>query len=206
MKRILIPTAIVAITIAAAVLVGLSVYHRRELQTTKKEVNDLLAQVFHSGVNQGNVLDDLHRMGAKAWPAEIQALSQPGEIGAAAGLVLLNDRNAYKAMPELVRLLGDKNPAARAQAATLIMFHLRPQDTFAMPALIKALSDPNDSVRARSAQALGKLGPAAGKAVPALTKVLHDDSVFARIVAAESLSSIDGNQDAVGDSCSQGRD
>jgi HEAT repeats len=197
MKRILIPTAIVAITIAAAVFIGLWGYHYHESQTTKKAVDDLLAQVFHSGLNQRNVFNNLGRMGAKAWPAEIQALSQTGEIGSAAGLVLLNDRNAYKALPEFVRLLGDKRSVVRAQAATLIMFHLRPQDTFALPALIKALSDPNDSVRARSAQALGKLGPAAGKAMPALTKVLHDDSVFARIVAAESLSSIDSNQDAV---------
>lgn len=197
MKRILISTATAATVLAAAIYIGMSVHRWHESQIVKKEVNDLLPQVFHSGANQRNVLNNLQKMGAKALPAEVQALTQTGEIGSAASLALLNDRNAYKALPELVRMLGNKDSVVRARAATLIMFHLRPQDTFALPALIKALNDPNDSVRARSAQALGKLGPAGEKAAPALTKVLHDNSVFARIVAAESLSSIDRNQNAM---------
>lgn len=197
MKRILILTAIVAAMLTAAIYTGLSLHRRHESQITKKTVDDLLAQVFHSGTNQRSVLDNLHKMGPKVWPAEIQALTQTGEIGSAASLVLLNDRNAYKALPELLRLLGDKESVVRVQAATLIMFHLRPQDTFALPALIKALSDTNDSVRARAAQALGKLRSAAEPAVAALTGVLNDNSVFARIMAAMSLSSIDNSQNAM---------
>ncbi|HEX7577498.1 MAG TPA: hypothetical protein VF430_05610, partial [Verrucomicrobiae bacterium] len=85
MMRPLFLFAIVAVVLAVVIYEGL-LAHR------KMVVNDSLKLVFSSGTNQGTVLRNLQKMGAQAVPAEVQALSQTGEIGSAAELALLNNR------------------------------------------------------------------------------------------------------------------
>jgi HEAT repeat protein len=58
--------------------------------------------------------------------------------------------------------------------------------------LIEALSDEDEEsmVRERAAWLLGKLGPRAAKAVPALIEALSDDNYYLRLCAAEALAEI----------------
>src|ERR1039457_4374360 len=114
MKRPLIFFLIVAVALIVVIYVGL-LAHR------KMGVNDSLKQVFSSGTNQGTVLRNLQKMGARAVPAEVQALSQTGEIGSAAELALLNNRSATNILPDVLRLLGDENPEVRQRAAGIVM-------------------------------------------------------------------------------------
>ena len=189
MKRPLVLFAIVVAVLAVVIYEGLQA-HR------KMVVNDSLKQVFSSGTNQGTVLKNLQMMGAQAVPAEVQALSQTGEVGSAAELALLNNRRATDALPEIVQLLQDKNSEVRQRAASVIEQHIHTQDTFALPALIKALDDTNEYVREDMALALSKFGSAAESALPALVKALADGSARVRIMAAMALPKIDGSQTA----------
>jgi len=195
MKRALIPFAIVAVALAVVIYEGL-LAHRRMV------VNDTLKRVFSSGTNQGTVLRNLQKMGAQAVPAEVQALSQTGEIGSAAELALLNNRSATNVLPKIVSLLEDKNPQVRRSAAGLVMDqianadHFDPRNISFLPVLIRALNDTNEYVREDMAIALSKFGTAAESAVPALVKALDDGSARVRIMAAMALSKIDGSQNA----------
>jgi HEAT repeat protein/predicted Ser/Thr protein kinase len=169
----------------------------------KSEVNELLAQVFGvraSGNSQSKVLRQLREMGAKAIPAQVQALSQPGEIGSAAHLALLNNRITTNAVPELVQLLEHKDSEVRQHAASLVSHHIgvvRAKDTFALPALIKGLNDSNEYVREYMAIALSKFGSEAEQVVPALLGALKDRSRRVRIAAVRALTAVDAGQTAM---------
>jgi HEAT repeat protein len=193
MKRPLIIFAIVAAVLSVVIYEGLQA-HRKTV------VNDSLKQVFSSGTNQGTVLRNLQRMGAQAVPAEVQALSQTGEIGSAAELALLNNRSATNVLSDVVPLLESKDSEVRGHAAGIVMDQIanriRSPDVSFLPALIKALNDTNEYVREDMALALSKFGPAAETAVPALAKALEDDSARVRITAAKALSEIDNSQNA----------
>jgi HEAT repeat protein len=193
MKRPLILFAIVAVVLAVVIYEGL-LAHR------KMVVNDSLKRVFSSDTNQGTVLRNLQKMGAQAVPAEVQALSQTGEIGSAAELALLNNRGATNVLPDIVRLLGDKNPEVRQRAAGIVMDQIttrtRSPDISLLPALIRALNDTNEYVREDLAIAFSKFGTAAESAVPALVTALDDSSARVRITAAMALSKIDSSQNA----------
>jgi HEAT repeat protein len=193
MMRPLFLFAIVAVVLAVVIYEGL-LAHR------KMVVNDSLKLVFSSGTNQGTVLRNLQKMGAQAVPAEVQALSQTGEIGSAAELALLNNRSATNVLPKIVSLLEDKNPEVRLRAAGLISDKvangIRLSDSTFVPALARALNDTNDYVREEMALALSELGPAAELAVPALAKALNDNSARVRIMAAMALLKIDASQKA----------
>ena len=193
MKRPLIIFAIVAAVLSVVIYEGL-LAHRKTV------VNDSLKQVFSSETNQGTILRNLQRMGAQAVPAEVQALSQTGEIGDAAELALLNNRSATNVLSDVVPLLESKDSEVRGRAAGIVMDQIanriRSPDVSFLPALIKALNDTNEYVREDMALALSKFGPAAETAVPALAKALEDDSARVRITAAKALSEIDNSQNA----------
>lgn len=193
MKRPLIGLAIIMVVLSVVIYAGL-LAHR------KMVVNDFLKQVFNSGANQGTVLSNLQTLGAQAVPAEVQALSRTGEIGSAAELALLNNRSATNVLPDILRLLGDKNPDVHQRAAGIVTDQIATRthspDIAFLPVLIRALNDTNEYVREDMALALSKYGPAAGTATPALLKALDDSSARVRIMAATALSKIDSSQNA----------
>jgi HEAT repeat protein len=195
MQRPLILFAIVAAVLSVVIYEGL-LAHRKTV------VNDSLKQVFSSETNQGTILRNLQRMGAQAVPAEVQALSQTGEIGSAAELALLNNRSATNVLPQVVPLLESKNPEVRLRAASIVMdrivnaAHFDSANANFLPVLIRALDDTNKYVRGEMALALSKFGSSGEAAVPALTKALDDESARVRISAAMALSKIDGSQTA----------
>ncbi len=55
---------------------------------------------------------------------------------------------------------------------------------------VEKLTDQNASVRRKAAIALGRIGPAAKEAVPALITALKDENKYVRRVAAEALGRI----------------
>jgi len=194
MKRTVYIIAILAV-VAALVWGGSAWSHWHNTKAIEARVQTDLGQYFHSGgPGQAAIRDDLRRMGSNALPAQIAALSRTGYVGSAAEGMLLNDRNAAVALPEFVRLLGDKNAQTRRRAIGLVAHFIQPADTFALPALAGAMNDPDSSVRARAAIALGKFGPAAVTAGPLLIDAMDDTVTNVRIWAALTLSSVDTNQ------------
>jgi HEAT repeat protein len=85
---------------------------------------------------------------------------------------------AAEAVPELIKALRDDARVAVNAAQALWLIGLR-----AVPALIEALGDLDPRVRGCAAGALGKIGPAAAEAVPALIGALRDDAPNSLFVA-----------------------
>jgi HEAT repeat protein len=125
-------------------------------------------------------------------------------------------KDAKQAAPALVELLKDEEISVRREAAwalgeieaeakdaaPALISALKDMDFFdqagktlekmgvkALPFLIRALNDKNDDVRSRVIKAIGKLGPEAVEAVPALIKVVKEDK-FVSLEAAGTLGDI----------------
>lgn len=60
-------------------------------------------------------------------------------------------------------------------------------------ALVEALKDKDKFVRMEAARALGRIGPPAREAVPALTALLRDSELFVSREAQAALRSIGGS-------------
>jgi HEAT repeat protein len=90
----------------------------------------------------------------------------------------------------LVQSLGDKDDAARANAANVLGL-MGSGAKAAVPALAKALQDKDLTVRAEVALALGEIGPAAKSAVPELLETLKsEDLVFVEPLVLGTLGKI----------------
>src|SRR5579883_1683866 len=61
-------------------------------------------------------------------------------------------------VPQLVRLLDDRNPMIRQEAAGALG-RIGPKARAATPALVRSLNDPTGSVRSNAAWSLGHVGP-----------------------------------------------
>ena len=197
MKRIII-AAVVLAALGVAIYGGIKL-HRKH--TVKAAVNNSLKQVFGSEGGQDKALNDLRKMGPKAVPDTIQELAQPGDIGSAAELSLLNNPNTKNFLPDLISMLESKNPDAREHAASLVMDQIANDrialDVSVLPVLIRTLNDTNEYVREDMALALSKFGSKAETAVPALINALNDGSAGVRIMAARALTSIDSSQSSL---------
>jgi HEAT repeat protein len=66
----------------------------------------------------------------------------------------------------------------------------------AVAALVEAMKD-SDDVRQRAIRALGRIGPRAKAAVPALSQALKDKNAQVRKVAADALRKIDRDEAGV---------
>ena len=71
-------------------------------------------------------------------------------------------------VPVLIDALGHEHRAVREGAAHALG-DLRRESAPAIDALIVAFEDPDDFVRWKAARALGRIGPAAARAIPVLT-------------------------------------
>ncbi len=116
----------------------------------------------------------------------------------------LHDSDMKPAIPELIRALRDPSADVREGAAA-ILGQLGLAASQAVDNLIDGLRDSGatrdgpllmvrgtneclyGTVRAACAQALGKIGPPAKRAIPTLTGLLHDANVDARIKAIVAL-------------------
>jgi HEAT repeat protein len=94
-----------------------------------------------------------------------------------------------KPTPESVaalrRCLADDDPAVRIAAVTALTTVLPKKDS--VPLAARLLRDPNPGVRVLAAELLGRIGPAAREAIPALKEALGDCEYRVRIAAAKAI-------------------
>jgi HEAT repeat protein len=122
-------------------------------------------------------------------PGELVGKLKSGDsqVSGAASLELI--RLGEPAVPALVELLRDPDPAHRALAARTF-WGMGAKGGAAAPALAEALGDAETPVRVGAAMALDNMGPAAAPAVAALAKALRDPILEVRQWAARALGSI----------------
>ncbi len=86
----------------------------------------------------------------------------------------------------------DADPGVRAQAVTqLAWLDVKPDDAL-LAALVARLADGAESVRQSAVDALGRFGPAAKSALPALRQRLQDPDAYVRLLAAGAIRRITG--------------
>jgi len=107
----------------------------------------------------------------------LQAAATIGELGPAAA----------PAIPALMSAIWTGDVRRRAIAGV----SLTRIGEAAVPSLIQSLSHPAAEIRAKAAHLLGRLGPAAAEARPALRALLNDRDDSARAQAAEALKSLE---------------
>jgi HEAT repeat protein len=132
----------------------------------------------------------LARAGKPAVPALIEALkSENSQVREGAAEVLGEiGKDAKTAVPQLKDLLKDNAPHVRVQAAmALYRAEYRPA---AMIALLAGAAKQNDTGRLGAIRSLGKIGPAAKRAVPVLAEALKNKSISVRDFAARALEHI----------------
>jgi HEAT repeat protein len=86
--------------------------------------------------------------------------------------MMLVNVDARAAMPDLMRLLKAGNDEQQFCAIRAAINFIRPDDTRYVPLLIEKLQSPNLQLRPLAALALGRIGPGAREAIPALTGLL----------------------------------
>ncbi len=92
------------------------------------------------------------------WSEQEAAADALGRIGAAA-------------VPALVKVLDDPDPAIREKAVG-VLGRMGAEAAPAVPKLTLLLNDPHPAVRRATARTLGQIGPAAKEAVPELMRAL----------------------------------
>ena len=98
------------------------------------------------------------------------------------------------AVPVLVECLNDKDSSVRIAAAEALFKIGGPETKEAMSALTNLLKSKNYSDRVGAAVALGRIGPAAKAAIPALNELLRDEVKLVHTTAAEALEKIEANK------------
>ncbi len=159
--------------LAIQLLVNLSV-GRRNMTIEPEEVIGLLAELGEDGRTTGaplaKAMEDLEMI-----PPE--SLADLAEISWAASIVA----------PRLVTLLG------RAEFKRAAADGLEAMSARAVPALIDALGSIRPrGMRGKIMAILGKIGPAAGEAVPALRLLLSEEDEEVRDAAVRALEKIEG--------------
>ena len=103
--------------------------------------------------------------------------------------------SAIAAEPELRKKLADPNETIALSAAWALA-EIDPSSAEiarqSVPLLIKGLADAEPRVRMQAAVSLGRLGPLAKDAAPALKTILHDQDAMVRIAAEKALKAIGG--------------
>ncbi|MHC4355248.1 MAG: HEAT repeat domain-containing protein, partial [Planctomycetota bacterium] len=137
---------------------------------SKPVVPDLVEALEHSSVPRKHIASALARMGKDARPA----------------------------VPELAKLLQDTDLMTRADAIYALSQIGGPDIAPTVPLLIQALKTHDathtamaSNVRSKAATALGKTGPDARPAIPALVIALGDEDERVRESAAKAISEID---------------
>ena len=107
--------------------------------------------------------------------------------------------DAAETAPELLdRLKTETHPEVRQQVI-LALGAIRSED--GVPALIGVVADTQHLDRAAAAFSLGRIGPAAKAAVPALTKTLEDADPVLKTVSAWALAKISPDDAQLKDKC-----
>jgi HEAT repeat protein len=134
-------------------------------------------------------------IGPPAVPPLIDTLKDKERRNGAALTLGRIGKPAEPALPNLLEGLRDPDATFRMSAHHALVF-LGPG---AVPYLVRALADPSERVWYSAVLALGKIGPAARSAVPALVDALKGGNTSLRILALNALVRIDPGHQAVGE-------
>jgi HEAT repeat protein len=96
----------------------------------------------------------------------------------------------------IVRLLSDKDDATASTAASALA-DSGTNAVLAVAALTRAFKDPRENVRNNAAVALGRIGPAAKPAIPALETLMRQSEGGLKLAACRALWLVDGRLDVV---------
>ena len=130
-----------------------------------------------------DVMGELELRGNEALDSLIDALSSRKKGIRLHAATLLGAINDPKAIPALIETLKDNNKLVRREASTALS-----RMDEAVDPLIETLNDEDWRVRGAAAWALGNLGDE--KAIPALEKLLDDESGFVKQGAQSAIASI----------------
>ena len=137
----------------------------------------------------------LSRMGPsvkEVIPALIGALEDEDENVRLAAMKALAKRgpSANEAVPVLTKFLQKEKESRLRVGVAMALLEIEPSPRQVVPVLVAVLKDKkaNGDVLSAAADTLGKLGPAAQEAVPALQEALRNPDV--RSTAAEALSKV----------------
>jgi HEAT repeat protein len=133
-----------------------------------------------------------------AVPVLVKALGTERSRGIAVTTLANMGHKAKGAIPALEKLLSEEDLAFRTQVAWAL-WNIDDDDVKTVPILIDGLGQSDEWDRIRTIRWLAEIGAKAKPAIPALTKVLHDDSNLVRAEAAKALGQM-GHQakDATG--------
>lgn len=216
MKRRIIITIAAALLLTAGILLNLWRTSRKPMPVYQgKTADQWLVEIFSS--NQLVALQAFHEMGTNAFPVLVEAFKkrdsawrrayariyrklpnswqkhlappvQPQNLWSAAQLVLINNqREAKKLLPELARLLENKSLESRQYVISTIIPLVGPINTECVPGLMSCLGETNKFLRVEAIEGLGQIGPGAKESAPALMSALADTNVEIRVSAAHAL-------------------
>jgi HEAT repeat protein len=168
-------------------------------QTGTNAIANLLRRVCDGEILPAEAVCQMKPLGASVFPALVSAFQDPNEdvrwVAAEAVVALRNDAQprANMVLPGLTELLRD--PSLDVRFATLMaLAAVGPEAAPAVPGLIGVLEGPDTGaddrtvyLRQKAAQVLGRLGPTARQAIPALTQALKDPCWYLRQEAALAL-------------------
>jgi HEAT repeat protein len=151
-----------------------------------------MANDSENGHRRGRATFALAHLGAKGLPPLLALLTneQAAALPTAAACMRFLGTNARPALPALIRCVQDKDRVDVAQYAANSLGNLRLEPTLVVPALVAALRNTNSGARPDIIAALGKFGPDAASAVPALLPALADPWYTVRTRATNALLKI----------------
>jgi HEAT repeat protein len=112
---------------------------------------------------------------ASSVPGLVDSLQDELDLVRFHAAVALGDlgREARAAVPALIHLhQWDSDPAVRVEAA-IALWKIDHKSAIAIPALIKGLAEENEFICWMAADCLGRIGPEAEEAIPALEQALE---------------------------------
>ncbi|MEK6237744.1 MAG: HEAT repeat domain-containing protein, partial [Planctomycetales bacterium] len=160
----------------------------------QKAVQDLKEGDLNQRRSAARALAGLSRRAAPAVPAMIEALQDEPDRQARWMLLFGLGRigpAAAPLVPAIFKALGRMEGATPPYVTSELFANLGPA---AIPHLIEALENPDGRVREIAASVLGKIGPPAKAATPALVRLTRDPFYPVRSAAIRALDEIDGAQ------------
>jgi hypothetical protein len=148
-----------------------------------------------------------HYTGSNSVPLALALLKHPSPTvrrAALWGLGSLRKQTAIvtNTIPQLIDALDDPDRLVRYYAC-LAIAEMGPDAASAVPTLTRVLSDTGDGaqtndffyLRAEAAVALGRIGPAASKSLPALETAVHESNSYLRGQSAAATWRVSSNAD-----------
>jgi HEAT repeat protein len=157
---------------------------------------DLVLPAMQKILRQGDpaaiqgAVEVLASLGEPGVPLLVESLARKDVRLRVVSLLGAMGETAQSAVPDLIELVRDRDPAIRREAL-LSLGAIGPAAQAAVPAAMQAMQDGNSQVRYGACYALGRMGNAALDAKPALQQEMENADPFLSLVCAWALARID---------------